>query len=49
MEQFTHMLVSTLNSYGVIAGTAYMIGTKQECRVYQMQHGLRAYTTIIPF
>lgn len=49
MEQFTHMLVSRTGSCGMISGAAYMIGTKHECRLYQMQHGLRAFTSIIPF
>ena len=53
-ERFTHMLVSANSEQVrlgrvVYAGVAYMIGTLQECRVYQMQHGLRATTEIIPF
>jgi len=49
-NSFTHMLVSSEGAFGsVVVGTAYMIGTMQECRVYQMLHGLRAKTQIIPF
>ena len=53
-ERFTHMLVSADTKQVamgrvVYAGVAYMIGTLQECRVYQLQHGLRATTQIIPF
>ena len=47
-ERFTHMLVAN-TTYCNGVGTAYMIGTLQECRVYQMQHGLRATTEIVPF
>ena len=47
-ERFTHVLVS-IATYCNGVGTAYMIGTMQECRVYQMLHGLRAVTKIVPF
>ena len=43
---FSHMLVSKTH-YCNGVGTVYMIGTLQECRIYQMKHGLRAYTIII--
>jgi hypothetical protein len=54
-KQFTHMLVSDAGAMqetlGRVqyAGYAYMIGTLQQCRVGQMQMGLRATTRIIPF
>jgi len=45
-----YMVVSDEGKFGsVVVGSAYMIGTLQECRLYQMQHGLRAKTQIIPF
>lgn len=48
MDKFTHTLVANA-TYCNGVGTAYMIGTLQECRLYQMQHGLRATTQIVPF
>lgn len=38
-QQFTHMVVTP-------AG-AHMIGALQECRLYIMEHGLRAVATIV--
>jgi hypothetical protein len=45
---FSHMLVSKTQYCNGI-GTAYMIGTLHECRIYQMKHGLRATTEIVDF
>lgn len=47
-ERFTHMVVA-LTTYCNGVGTAYMIGTKQECRLWIMANGMRASTEIIPF
>lgn len=47
MDRFTHILVSDEGKIpGVSAGLAYMIGTLQECREYQLRMGLRAKTRI---
>lgn len=44
---FSHMLVS-LSTHCNGVGTAYMIGSLQECRKAQLERGLRASTEIIP-
>lgn len=28
---------------------AYIIGTKKECQLYQLKHGIRATSEIMPF
>ncbi len=45
---FSHMIVS-LSTYCNGVGTAYMVGSLQECRIEQLARGLRATTEIIPF
>ena len=47
MIRFTHIVVSDQGKVpGVSAGSAYMVGTLQECREYQLSTGLRAKTRI---
>jgi len=44
---FSHMVVG-LTSYANGIGTAYAIGSLQECRLWQLAHGMRATTEIVP-
>jgi hypothetical protein len=47
---FSHTVVSDEGAIkGVCAGTGYMIGSLQECRTWQLRHGMRAKTQIIPW
>jgi hypothetical protein len=45
---FSHMVVDHF-VYANGVGIAHMIGTLQECRKWQLAHGKRATTTIVPF
>lgn len=48
---FSHIVVNDEGKiHGtVIAGSAYTVGTLQECRLWQLASGMRAKTQIIPF
>lgn len=46
MKTELFLLVSTRETF---MQCAYTIGSKEHCMKYQMAHGLRAHTKIIPF
>lgn len=47
---FSHTVVSDEGKIpGVCAGSGYMIGSLQECRVWVLANGMRAKTQIIPW
>lgn len=47
---FSHMVVSDDGKVpGVCAGSAHAVGSLQECRMWQLQHGMRAHTEIQPW
>ena len=45
---FSHMVVDHF-VYANGVGIAYMVGSLQECRLWQLANGKRATTEIIPF
>ena len=46
---FSHMVVSDKGKAPGIAGSAHAIGSLQECRTWQLAHGMRANTQIVPW
>lgn len=46
---FGHIVVSEQGKIPGIAGNAHAIGSLQECRQWQLAHGMRATTQVIPF
>lgn len=46
---FSHIVVGNEGRAPGIAGTAYAVGSLQECRQWQLAHGMRANTQVIPW
>lgn len=46
---FSHIVVSSEGRAPGVAGTAHAVGSLQECRAWQLAHGMRATTTIEPW
>lgn len=46
---FSHIVVSDEGKQYGIAGSAHAVGSLQECRQWQLAHGMRAKTQMIPF
>ena len=43
---FSHIVVSCAAVAGV--GVAYSVGSQRECKQWQLEHGMRASTAVIP-
>ena len=46
---FSHHVVSDEGKCPGIAGSTHFLGSLQECRLWQLAHGLRASTQVIPW